>query len=58
MAMKSGWEGPPGQMVRFMCFHPDTLVKLRDNTIKPISAINPGDILKKLTNCPWNYEIT
>lgn len=46
MAMKSGWEGPPGQMVRFMCFHPDTLVKLRDNTIKPISAINPGDILK------------
>jgi hypothetical protein len=46
MAMKSGWEGPPGQMVRFMCFHPDTLVKLQDGTIKPISVIDPGDILK------------
>lgn len=46
MAMKSGWEGPPGQMVRFMCFHPDTLVQLQDGTIKPISVIDPGDILK------------
>lgn len=46
MAMKSGWEGPPGQMVRFMCFHPDTLVKLQDDTLKPISVIDPGDILK------------
>jgi len=46
MAMKSGWEGPPGNMVRFMCFHPDTLVKLHDGTIKPISVIDPGDILK------------
>lgn len=46
MAMKSGWEGPPGQMVRFMCFHPDTLVKLHNGTLKPISVIDPGDILK------------
>lgn len=46
MAMKSGWEGPPGHMVRFMCFHPDTLVQLQDGTIKPISVIDPGDILK------------
>jgi hypothetical protein len=46
MAMKSGWEGPPGQMVRFMCFHPDTLVQLQDGTIKPISVIDPSDILK------------
>ena len=46
MAMKSGWEGPPGQMVRFMCFHPDTLVKLKDGNQKPISLIDPGDVLK------------
>lgn len=46
MAMKSGWEGPPGQMVRHMCFHPDTLLQLQDGTIKPISVIDPGDILK------------
>lgn len=46
MAMKSGWEGPPGGMVRFMCFHPDTLVKLENGIIKPISEIDPGDILK------------
>jgi hypothetical protein len=46
LAMRSGWNGPTGDMVRLMCFHPDTLVKLQDNTIKPISAIAPGDILK------------
>jgi hypothetical protein len=46
MAMKSGWEGPPGNMVRMLCFHPNTLVKLKDETIKPICEIDPGDILK------------
>ena len=46
MSMKSAWAGLPGQMVRMLCFHPDTLVKLNNGTTKPISAIDPGDILK------------
>tara|TARA_A100001011_G_C14292537_1_gene836898 strand:+ start:61 stop:981 length:921 start_codon:yes stop_codon:yes gene_type:complete len=46
MSMKSAWAGLPGQMVRMLCFHPNTLVKLKDGTTKTIATINPGDILK------------
>ncbi len=46
MTMKSGWNGPTGETVRMLCFHPKTLVKLKNETIKPISQIKPGDILK------------
>ena len=46
MSMKSAWAGLPGQMVRMLCFHPNTLVKLKDGTTKTIANINPGDILK------------
>lgn len=46
MSMKSAWNGLPGQMVRMLCFHPNTLVKLKNGDIKPISEIEGGDILK------------
>ena len=46
MSMKSAWNGLPGQMVRMLCFHPNTLVKLNNGDIKPISEIEGGDILK------------
>jgi hypothetical protein len=46
--MNSTWNGPPGQMVRALgkCFHPDTRIKLRSGIIKPIKAIDLGDILE------------
>jgi hypothetical protein len=28
MTMNSAWDGPGGDMVRFLCFHPDTLVEV------------------------------
>ena len=40
--------GPPGQLLRTlsnMCFGPDTLVKMHDNTEKKISLCVPGDML-------------
>lgn len=46
MTAESAWQGPPGQAVRAICFHPNTLVKLEDNTYKLISLIDVGDILK------------
>ena len=46
MSMKSAWNGLPGKMVRMLCFHPNTLVKLDNGDIKPISEIEGGDILK------------
>lgn len=46
--MNSTWNGPPGQMVRALgkCFHPETLVKLRNGTIVPIKNICLGDTLE------------
>jgi hypothetical protein len=44
MTMNSTWGGPPGQLVRALCFHPDTLVQLKDKTLvcmkdMPLNAI-------------------
>jgi hypothetical protein len=30
MTMNSAWDGPGGDMIRFLCFHPDTLVEVAD----------------------------
>ena len=48
---QSAWNGPPGEMVRGIhkavsCFHPDTKVKLHDNSVKKMSEVNLGDILE------------
>jgi hypothetical protein len=46
--MNSTWNGPPGQLVRSLgkCFYPETKLKLIDGTIKPIKAVDLGDILE------------
>jgi hypothetical protein len=46
MTAESAWEGVPGKAIKTLCFHPDTLVKLKDETYKLISNIELGDILK------------
>ena len=46
MTMNSAWAGPPGQMVRGLCFHPETLIKLKNGDLKNICDIELGDILK------------
>ena len=46
MTMKSVWAGPPGQFVRALCFHPDTIVELKNGEKKYMKEINLGDILK------------
>ena len=47
---KSVWNGPPGQMVRALeplaCFHPSTLVKLKNGEIKKMKDLDLGDVLK------------
>lgn len=32
MTMKSAWDGPPGQLTRALCFHPETKIELNDGT--------------------------
>jgi hypothetical protein len=40
------WNGPPGQMVRGLCFLPDTKIILRDGTHKNMKDLDLGDILE------------
>ena len=45
--MNSTWNGPPGQFVKSTgsCFHPDTLIQLKDNRVVPMKDIRVGTIL-------------
>lgn len=45
--MNSTWNGPPGQMVRSLgkCFHPFTIIKLKNGNIKYMKDIDLGDVL-------------
>jgi hypothetical protein len=43
--MNSAWAGPPGQLVRALCFHPNTQLRKKDNTLFPICESKIGDIL-------------
>ena len=43
--MQSAWSGPPGGMVRAMCFRNDTLVKLSNNKVVKMQDVCLGDIL-------------
>lgn len=44
--MNSAWEGPPGQLVQALCFHPDTLIELQNGEIVKISDIELGSLLQ------------
>ncbi len=46
--MQSTWNGPPGQMVRAIgsCFHPDTLVELKDGKTCVMKDLQVGTELK------------
>lgn len=46
--MSSAWNGPPGQMVQALgkCFHPKTLIKLKNGKIIFIERVNLGDVLE------------
>jgi len=45
---KSGWNGPPGQMVRAMgsCFHPETKIKLKNGSVVLMQDLKLGDYLE------------
>lgn len=44
--MQSGWDGPPGQLVRALCFHPDTKVELKDGSLFAMKDVPLNSILK------------
>mgnify|MGYP003974867923 FL=1 len=52
--MQSAWAGPPGQMVRAICFRNDTPIKLENGDIMPMNKVSLGD---KLSNGQSVYAV-
>lgn len=46
LTLQSTWNGPPGQIVRALCFHPETLVRMQDKSLMKIKDIKSGNKLK------------
>ena len=46
MTGESGWAGPPGQVTRAICFHPDTLLQLKNKHYVNMKNIELGSVLK------------
>ena len=38
--------GPVGKTLRYLCFHPETKVRMSDNTVRCMRDIEPGDTLQ------------
>jgi len=49
MTMNSAWSGPPGQLTRALCFHPDTKLRLKDDTFVCIKDVPLNAVLKNGT---------
>ena len=45
LTMESAWSGPPGQLIRALCFHPETKLKTKDGEIFPMKDIPLNSIL-------------
>lgn len=46
MTMASAWEGPPGGLVRKLCFHPDTQLKLKNGEMVAMKDLPLNSILE------------
>ena len=49
MTTQSMWNGPPGQMVRALCFDPNTMLKLNCGKEVKMKDVDIGDVLKNGT---------
>jgi uncharacterized protein YaaR (DUF327 family) len=49
MTMNSAWSGPPGQLTRALCFHPETKLRLKDNSLVCMKDIPLNAVLKNGT---------
>ena len=46
IALVSVWKGPPGQMIKALCFDPLTRVALEDGTVTAMRDLEPGSRLR------------
>jgi len=47
--MDSTWAGPPGQLVRALCFHPQTKLRLKDDSLVAMKDVPLNSVLKNGT---------
>ena len=46
MTVNSAWNGMPGEMIRMLCFDPETKIKLKDDSLVAIKDVPLNAILK------------
>ena len=46
MTMESAWAGPPGQLVKALCFHPETKLKLESGEMLSIKDVPLNSVLQ------------
>jgi hypothetical protein len=58
MTMESAWAGPPGQLVKALCFHPDTKLKLQSGEIISMQNIPLNSVLQNGTRVCATMQIS
>lgn len=58
MTMQSAWEGPPGQLVKALCFHPETKIKLKSGEILSMKDIPLNSTLENGTKVCATMQIS
>ena len=58
MSMESAWEGPPGALVKALCFHPDTKLKLQSGEMISMKDITLNSILQNGTRVCATMQIS
>jgi hypothetical protein len=58
MTMESAWSGPPGKLVRALCFHPDTKLQLGNGEMVAMKDISLNSVLKNGTRVCATMQIS
>lgn len=58
MTMESAWSGPPGGLVRALCFHPETKLKLQSGEILSMKDIPLNSLLQNGTRVCATMQIS
>ena len=56
MTMNSAWNGPPGDLVRALCFHPETKLRLQSGEFIAMKDIPLNSILQNGTRVKRTYK--
>ena len=58
MTMESAWSGPPGQLVKALCFHPETKLKLQNGEMVSMKDVPLNSILQNGTRVCATMQIS